>query len=620
MVIQRELYMKVLKCIQDEQWLAQKSEIFLERDFKTIGNIIINSLLEDLSEVDLMQLKQIVCSYLHYSQEQYSKANYDDICMQICKDVAGFRTYPIDEYQEILEKYLAIKNNYNSTITEIENEMTNIDSYIKIDKEHPQLCGSLIKKQNDLHAKNNANKSVLKNLIKIEEEYNALFDLIQEKYVYKEMLNYAREKIETYFAGSIITEEERTADCSLRTMAIELSQEDNDDIKEFKTGFLNYDNCLESWRNATESIYKPFYMVKMRKFHDDIEVFYNQGYNGEYWNEIDELLELCKERSEKLIDSDEWITLQVQNRPQYIQELKRCIDDYHVLNYIKEKVNTLYCLQGRKDIMQVIIESFETQEYMVFSNLIVVQIEGLFYDMFVDANIQNRLDGQFDLFEKDDLKSKIAKNDSDMGIEEAALYFKFYFNSLIRNKIAHGRNCFKENELERVSYELILDLQYVIHLLEKHSDTNEAVEYVQNTIRWLKFSFKGESTDENIYERLLNSLNGNVIRHKLNSIGYVDSHQELYWIFNSYYEDAYMFAGVTEQRDKLREYLTSKAFWNYVLQYVKVYDDQEIPHIKLKQEFKSRVKAIQVYIAKNKKDVLPLISEVSKAVEAMQID
>ena len=58
-------------------------------------------------------------------------------------------------------------------------------------------------------------------------------------------------------------------------------------------------------------------------------------------------------------------------------------------------------------------------------NLVVIQIEGLFNDMFLDANIQNRLDGQFDLFEKDDLRRKLDKNSTIIEIEEALLYYKF---------------------------------------------------------------------------------------------------------------------------------------------------------------------------------------------------
>ena len=56
-----------------------------------------------------------------------------------------------------------------------------------------------------------------------------------------------------------------------------------------------------------------------------------------------------------------------------------------------------------------------------------------------------------------------------------------------------------------------------------------------------------------------------------------------------------------------------------VLKYIQSYDEQEIPHIKLKQEFKSRVKAMQEYIAKNKRQTLPLVSEVSKTMETMQL-
>lgn len=618
-MIERELYIKVLDCLHDEQCLAKKIQIIQERDFQIIGDVIIKMLLEEIAEVDITQIKQIICTNLSYSQEQYSRLTYKELCVLVCERIIEFKTYPIDEYQQIKKNYDRIKNKYNSIIAKIENEMQRIDDLIRIDKEHPQCCGSLIKKQNQLQARNNVNKSILKDLKKIENEYNALFDLIQENYVYREMLKYAKEKIEAYFEGTIFLDTEDPF-FSLREKAIEAAQEDNVDLKNYKSNFENFDTCLESWKNAVQSIYKPFYMIKMRKFIDDIEEFYYQNGNGAYWNRLDEWIEICKEKRAKVLDSDQWINLRTLDLNKYVQELKKHISEQQVLGYLRQKIDGLYCLQDRKNILNTIIDSFENQNYIVFMNLVVIQIEGLFYDMFVDANIQNRLDGQFDLFEKDDLKSKMEKNDASMGLEEAALYFKFYFNSIIRNKVAHGRNCFKEEEYERISLELLLDLQYVIYLLEKHSDTNEAVEYIKNTVRWLEFSFSGQCTEEKIHEKLLNSLNGNVIKRRNNFIGYVDSHQELYWIFNPYYEAAYEYAGVIELRDKLREYLTNENFWDYVLKYIQSYDEQEIPHIKLKQDFKSRVKAMQEYIAKNKRQTLPLVSEVSKTMETMQLD
>lgn len=268
-------------------------------------------------------------------------------------------------------------------------------------------------------------------------------------------------------------------------------------------------------------------------------------------------------------------------------------------------------------MLYAIIDTFKNEKFDIFINLVAIQIEGLIYDMFVDENIQTRLYGNFDLFEKDDLKTKFTKNDVNSGIEEASLYFKFYFNNMIRNKIAHGRSCSGKEEYERTSYELLLDLQYVIHLLENRSDTNEAIQYIKNKVLWLHFTHSGESSNKQIYERLLNTLNENVIRRTMNYIGYVDSQQELYWIFNPYYDEAYEFANVIEQRDVLRDYLTSEDFWDYVLNYIKEYDEQEVPDIKLKAIFKSRVRALQSYIAKNKGETLPIVVEVSKALESI---
>ena len=191
-----------------------------------------------------------------------------------------------------------------------------------------------------------------------------------------------------------------------------MAQEDNGELKNYKSNFENYDTCLESWKNAVQSINKPFYMIKMRKVIDDIEEFYFQNGNGAYRNRLEELIELCKEKRAKVLDSDQWIDLRTHDLNKYVQELKQHVSEYQVLEYLRQKIDSLYCLQDRKNVLNTVIDSFENQNYVVFMNLVVIQIEGLFYDMFVDANIQNRLDGQFDLFEKDDLKSKMEKNDT----------------------------------------------------------------------------------------------------------------------------------------------------------------------------------------------------------------
>ncbi len=195
--------------MHDEQCLAKKVQIIQERNFQVIGDVIIKLILEEIAEVDITQLKQIICMNLCYSQEQYSRLTYEELCVLVCERIIGFKTYPIDEYQQIEKNYDRIKYKYNSIIAKIENEIQRIDDLIKMDKEHPQCCGSLIKKQNQLQARNNVNKSILKDLKKIENEYNTLFDSIQENYVYREMLKYAKEKIEAYFERTIFLDTEQ---------------------------------------------------------------------------------------------------------------------------------------------------------------------------------------------------------------------------------------------------------------------------------------------------------------------------------------------------------------------------------------------------------------------------
>lgn len=575
----RELYIKVLEYIQNKNNYASNQKLVEEKNFATIGDIIIKSAIEDIPEIDLLKIKKIVCDYLGYAQEQFSSTTYDDLCLLISEKIVKFKSYPADKYEDLLQKYLEVKTKYYTVVSNIENKIIKIDSKIKIDSEQPQLCGTLIQQQKRLRCSSEKNKSLLKDLKQIETKYYALFDEIQEYYIYKEMLNYAKDKIKEYLGDTILESTEEEAITTLTKMAIEMSEEDSLDFGELSI----YDNYLKSWENATQSLYKPFYMIKMRKFIYDIECFFDNNYNGKYWNRRDELMMICKEKKERINNSDIWIKLR-ENHEEYSCELQRHITEFGVLDYIIDRAENLFCLQSRKDILYAIIDAFQNERFNIFINLVAIQIEGLIYDMFIDENIQTRLYGNFDLFEKDNLKTKFTKNDDNSGIEEASLYFKFYFNNMIRNKVAHGRNCSKKEEYEITSYELLLDLQYVIHLLESRSDTNEAIQYIKNEAQWLHFTLCDEDSTEQIYERLLNSLNENVIKCTTNYIGYVDSQQELYWIFNPYYDEAYEFADVIKQRNVLRDYLTSEDFWNYVLVYIKDYSEQKIPHIKLKGE------------------------------------
>lgn len=56
-----------------------------------------------------------------------------------------------------------------------------------------------------------------------------------------------------------------------------------------------------------------------------------------------------------------------------------------------------------------------------------------------------------------------------------------------------------------------------------------------------------------------------------------------------------------------------------MLEYLGKYKELRIKPIKIKESFKSRTKAIQMYVAKNRRSILPLLSEVSKKLKDMQL-
>lgn len=169
-----ELYIRVLEYIQDKNNYTSNQKLIEEKNFVTIGDIIIKSILEEIPEIDLLQIKKIVCTYLGYTQEQFSNTTYDDLCLLVSEKIVKFKVYPADKYQHLLQKYHEVKTRYSTVISNIESKITTINSRIKIDNEHPQLCGTLIQQQKRLRCSSEANKSLLKDLKQIESKYYAL--------------------------------------------------------------------------------------------------------------------------------------------------------------------------------------------------------------------------------------------------------------------------------------------------------------------------------------------------------------------------------------------------------------------------------------------------------------
>jgi hypothetical protein len=139
-------------------------------------------------------------------------------------------------------------------------------------------------------------------------------------------------------------------------------------------------------------------------------------------------------------------------------------------------------LKHRSSIIKHSLSCFEKQDYLIFCNLIAIQIEGIFYDYLVALGINP---GN----EKLTLIPKVEKLENADTLEEWA-YFKFRF-PLIRNAVAHGfldekhRLSYFNLDIFGVATELLLDLFDVCKRIAKH---NFPANYVIN-ITSKKISF-----------------------------------------------------------------------------------------------------------------------------------
>lgn len=616
--IARDTYMNVLDSLYRGKLLINQEDVFILDNHTQIGRIGAELVFQKFPNVKFDDLKKIVCLSLNYPKKDFDATTENQFYEIISKKVMGFQTLPNAEIEEVNNSLRALIQKYEEIKTGISEKLDEIDNLIRYDKDNPTNNGYLIKKQESLRSKNIANRKLTKDLKKIEAQYEEITEEMQNRYVYQETLKYAISRINSMLDKIILNLTDEELKHNVHEITIQICTESST-IRNSYNYYKDYLQSLEAWQDVTTSLYKPFFKIKNRKFHADVVSFFNDNYYN-FDNRENELITICQDKVNQIIPSDEWIRKKQSNEDEYQEMINDTLQKYNVLEYCSFVISHTYCLQRRRSLLQLILDYYKHGEYLVFINLAVLQIEGLFKDLFIDANIGDRLVGNFDLYESDDLRKKFDKNTNLSDMEEATIYFKFYFNNLLRNKVAHGNVYSNIKSLKTVASELLLDMQYVLYLTSEKSETSKAISYIKNTVSWLEFSFERPQKEENIYLKLLNKLNSNVITEQKGDVGYGDMQRELYWIFNPYYDEAYSFSEVTSLRNKMIEYLTSCEFWDFVLSYIMTYDKTDIwAKVKINNHFKSRVKAIMGYVSSNKMDSLQTLIRVNQELEKLHI-
>ncbi|RRD92517.1 hypothetical protein EII17_13920 [Clostridiales bacterium COT073_COT-073] len=262
-----------------------------------------------------------------------------------------------------------------------------------------------------------------------------------------------------------------------------------------------------------------------------------------------------------------------------------------VVNNILEVFSKSVALAPRKKIVENCIELFLDKEYEMFVNAIPIQIEGMFddllrsmvFELFTDINLHPTA------VLRD--KIEILKRKNVNSFFEVEAYFKYYFNGIIRNTIAHGKSAIlsdSNGSYKKLALELIFGLNYFADTIFSINELDAMNEYIYRTA--LDFNECDQEGNVKIfYECLFSDLNGTRSRfwrsdYKSGLFKTYSPKQILWWMFNPFYES---FCKYSDELNTLRDLLKSSGFWNYVLD--KLNEQFTSPRFN-KDEFKSVVK------------------------------
>lgn len=251
------------------------------------------------------------------------------------------------------------------------------------------------------------------------------------------------------------------------------------------------------------------------------------------------------------------------------------------ISNIRSIIQKSACLQKRKILIEEGLSLIENQKNEVAVNLLPIQMEGLYFDLLEYSTICECVEDmeRFDTFLKQELVEKIQFG-TDIGLNinfDAYAYFKYYFNSVIRNTIAHGNyatlvhgrghseagaSVTSNNLLRVIALELLFDLNALVLLISHINEIDTAAKYIKDMAIELKP--KPGTKIEWVYDRLCDDLTAMMSRvnftdYKAGTFVKFEPRQILAWVFNPTYED-YI------EKDSLvtvRNTLTTTAFWEY---------------------------------------------------------
>lgn len=534
------------KCIMDELLYCIDDELFTKTSFDELGKFYYEKALAQINGSTDLLLQSVIRTIAH---NNLIFENLTDYYKGMCK-IIGIEKLPgkilnevKKEYDDIfVRKYNVVKQKESIAILNIDNKLSKLQTdsdYIKNASQNYSFMRDLTSDELKLY------------------EYGNEYNVLRTR---REMIEFVVQYMTTKLTEFCNINDMNSIELAIKVEALKLSKNDTYGADAY---FSPYKDIVEITEDHIDRPYALFFKMKI---YTTIEKARKNLYSSHYKMSGEDVIEQYKIYISNIPKIDDLQSQKDNDREAYLSSLKKFVFDYAIIEDLTQMLAHSICLRDRKDIISKCIELYNAEEFELFDNIAPIQVEGMFADFLRDTTTFKRFT-KLEIYSGAVLREKIQfLQDINSDIyPEAVEYFMFYFNNIIRNKVAHGsyKSIFKDKtQAEIFATELILDMSMLIYMLSRKSETEKMYRFING---YQKYYSKMIKSEDPLFGALLNDMIGDKIISNYDSVDKYRPIQVAYWLVNPYYEKIYDAVGDKNELLDLRSQFLSKEFWLYVL-------------------------------------------------------
>lgn len=501
------------------EWLDD--EIFVKTSMEQLGELYYKHTQSSVVNATEELLNAVIRTI---SPKNVKYNNQTDYYCALCnilhiKELPSLKMINVEkEYEEVFEQ------KYNLLLTKYQAEMNRIQGRL-----------FQIKLESDAIKNATPSYSFMRDISTDESKLYALSSECNSLRTRKEMLEFAMGYVQSKLEEFCNVRDVESIWDAKKRESLKLSKIDTYGVEFIFSSYRDYIDIVE---DEIDRPYALFFKVKLYVIIDSAR----KNYHFASYTESDEkAIEEYKKYLSAIPPIDDLYSYKSNNPIFYNECLEKIITDYNLIDELTSQLNSSVCLRERKSVLNKAVELYKRGEFEIFNNILPIQIEGMFADYLRDTTTFSRFT-KISIYDNADLRNKIGilQTVKSNIYPEAVEYFMYYFNNMIRNRVAHGRyrgNLQNEIEDEIFAKELILDTCTLVHMLSRKSETEKMHRFIHGYQDYYRRIIR--STEHPCFGALFNDLIGDKLISEYDTMEKYRPIQVVYWIVNPYYEKIY---------------------------------------------------------------------------------